>query len=78
MLHQYLLSPLEPAFISYEMGRYIEIYGPDLWIYGHTHECDAQRLGKTRIIFKQLGYPDRFGGYERTGAFDGYGCQVDI
>lgn len=75
---QYLLSPLEPAFVSYEMGRYIETYEPDLWIYGHTHECDAQRMGKTRIISNQLGYPHRSGGYESTGGFDNYGCPVEV
>lgn len=75
---QYLLSPLEPAFVSYEMRSYIEKYAPDLWIYGHTHECDDQRVGKTRIISNQLGYPDRFGDYERTGAFDDYGCPVEV
>ncbi len=75
---RYLLSPLEPAFVSYDMSRYIEAYEPALWIYGHTHECDVQRVGKTRIISNQLGYPDRFGGYERTGAFDDYGCPVEV
>lgn len=75
---QYLLSPLEPAFVSYEMTRYIEKYEPDLWIYGHTHECDAQCVGKTRIISNQLGYPHRSGGYENTGTFDNYGCLVEM
>jgi Icc-related predicted phosphoesterase len=75
---QYLLSPLEPAFVSYEMGSYIETYEPDLWIYGHTHECDTQRVGKTQIISNQLGYPRRSGGYESAGAFDNYGCLVEV
>ena len=75
---QYLLSPLEPAFVSYEMRNYIEKYAPVLWIYGHTHECDDQSVGKTRIISNQLGYPDHFGGYERTGAFDDHGCPVEV
>ena len=75
---QYLLSPLEPAFVSYEIGRYIETYEPDLWIYGHTHECDVQRVGKTQIISNQLGYPHRSGGYESTGAFDNDGCLVEV
>lgn len=70
---QYLLSPLEPAFVSYEMGHYIETYWPDLWVYGHTHQCDTQRVGKTQIISNQLGYPGRFGSYECSGAFDQYG-----
>lgn len=75
---QYLLSPLEPAFVSYEMGHYIETYWPDLWIYGHTHECDAQGVGKTQIISNQLGYPHSSGGYESTGGFDNYGYPVEV
>ena len=75
---QYLLSPLEPAFVSYEMGRYIETYQPDLWIYGHTHECDVQCVGKTQIISNQLGYPRRSEGYEGTGGFDNYGYPVVV
>jgi predicted phosphodiesterase len=71
-------SPLQPAFVSYEMNRYIEKYSPTLWIYGHTHECDSQRLGKTRIISNQLGYPAPYGGYENTGIFDNYGYQVEV
>jgi len=75
---RYLLSPLEPAFVSYEMGRYIETYAPDLWIYGHTHECDAQRVGQTQIISNQLGYPHNSGGYESAGDFDNYGCPAEV
>lgn len=75
---KYLMSPLEPAFVSYEMGSYIEKYEPDLWIYGHTHECDVQCVAKTRIVSNQLGYPGHFGGYENTGSFDDYGCQMEI
>ena len=75
---RYLLSPLEPAFVSYEMSHYIESYQPGLWIYGHTHECDTQCLGETRIISNQLGYPDRSGGYESTGAFDNYGRLAEV
>ncbi len=33
---------------------------------------------KTRIVSNQLGYPGRFGGYENTGSFDDYGCQIEI
>ena len=75
---QYLMSPLEPAFVSYEMSSYIEKYEPALWIYGHTHECDAQHIGKAQIISNQLGYPHSSGGYESTGSFDNYGCPVEV
>ena len=72
------MSPLEPAFVSYEMSSYIEKYEPALWIYGHTHECDAQHIGKAQIISNQLGYPHSSGGYESTGSFDNYGCPVEV
>ena len=75
---RYLLSPLEPAFVAYEMSRYIEKYEPALWIYGHTHENDSQCMGRTRIISNQLGYPHRSGGYESAGAFDNYGCMIEV
>jgi predicted phosphodiesterase len=71
---QYVGSPLMPAFNSLDMVKLIEEYQPDLWVYGHTHECDDQTLGKTRIISNQLGYPQKyaFGGFECPD-FDPYG-----
>jgi Icc-related predicted phosphoesterase len=47
-----------------DMIEVIEKHQPALWIYGHTHECDDQMLGKTRIISNQLGYPDGRGRFE--------------
>lgn len=75
---QHLASPLQPAFVAYDMGRYIEKYAPALWIYGHSHECDSQLVGKTRILSNQLGYPDRLGGYECSRDFDNYGHPVEV
>lgn len=60
-------SNLQAAFNSLDMVEIIEKYQPDLWIYGHTHECDDQRIGKTRIISNQLGYPKNNGGFECEG-----------
>lgn len=74
---QYTGSPLMPAFNSLDMQDIIEKYQPDLWLYGHTHECDDQTVGKTRIVSNQLGYPDRRGGYECAG-FDGRGKEIEI
>lgn len=37
---QYSDSPLMPAFNSLDMLEFIEKHQPDLWVYGHTHECD--------------------------------------
>jgi hypothetical protein len=46
-------------------------------VYGHTHECDDQMIGRTRIISNQLGYPGNFGGFECMD-FDGAGLPVEI
>lgn len=70
-------SPLMPAFNSLDMRAVIEKYQPQLWIYGHTHECDDQRIGDTRIISNQLGYPHRGGGFECAG-FDKSGLPVEL
>lgn len=75
---RHLASPLQPAFVAYDMLSHIEKYQPDLWIYGHSHECDTQRVGKARIISNQLGYPGRTGNYECSGVFDDRGCPVEI
>jgi len=48
-------SPLWPAFNSLDMEKVIEDRQPALWVYGHTHECDDQTIGRTRIISNQLG-----------------------
>jgi len=46
-------------------------------VYGHTHECDEQMIGKTRIISNQLGYPDSSGGFECKD-FDETGFPIDV
>jgi predicted phosphodiesterase len=74
---KYGASNLQPAFNSLDMIKVIEKYQPDIWIYGHTHECDDQTIGKTRLISNQLGYPDRLGGYECEG-FDENGVGIVI
>lgn len=74
---QYGNSELMPAFNSPDMVPIIEKYQPVLWVYGHTHECDDQTIGKTRIISNQLGYPQRGGGFECRG-FDKTGLMVEV
>ncbi len=74
---KYGASPLMPAFNSLDMVPIIEKYQPLLWVYGHTHECDNQRIGRTQIISNQLGYPQHDGGFECKG-FDKAGFLIDI
>lgn len=74
---RYAESPYMYAFNALDMMDDIKDHQPDLWIYGHTHECDDQTIGKTRIISNQLGYPDKAGGYECAG-FDEGGKPVDL
>jgi predicted phosphodiesterase len=74
---KYAGSALMPAFNSLDMLPVIERGGIDLWIYGHTHECDDQIMGRTRIISNQLGYPDRHAGFECKD-FDPHGLPIDI
>lgn len=74
---KYGSSSLMPAFNSLDMLAVIEKYQPVLWVYGHTHECDDHRIGETRIISNQLGYPNRRGGFECVG-FDREGLPVDV
>jgi Icc-related predicted phosphoesterase len=74
---KYINSPLQPAFNSLDMPAIIEKYQPGLWVYGHTHECDNQMIGSTRIISNQLGYPNRAGGFE-CRRFDEAGLMMEI
>jgi len=74
---QYGDSNLMPAFNSLDMKKVIRKYKPRLWVYGHTHECDKQMAGKTQVISNQLGYPNRYGGFECRG-FDEAGVVVEI
>jgi hypothetical protein len=66
-----------PAFNSLDMVKLIEKYQPALWVYGHTHECDDQTIGQTRIISNQLGYPDPYGGFECKD-FDRAGLPIEL
>jgi Icc-related predicted phosphoesterase len=74
---QFKGSPIMPAFNSLDMLKIIEEYQPALWVYGHTHECDDQVIGKTRIIANQLGYPRRPNGYE-CAEFDPAGLVIKL
>ncbi|MES2961978.1 MAG: metallophosphoesterase [Pseudomonadota bacterium] len=70
-------SNIQAAFNSLDMLEVIEKYQPDLWVYGHTHECDNREIGKTRIISNQMGYPRSTGDFECMG-FDSGGMEIKI
>lgn len=70
-------SPLTAAFNSLDMLDIIKERQPDLWIYGHTHECDDHAVGGTRIVSNQLGYPEAGGGFECRG-FDERGKEIEV
>ncbi|HWX55154.1 MAG TPA: hypothetical protein VN176_11250 [Verrucomicrobiae bacterium] len=55
----------------------IERHQPVLWVYGHTHECDDQTIGKTRIISNQLGYLGNSGAFECRD-IDEAGLPIDV
>ena len=74
---KYKGGPLTPAFNSLDMVEIIETHQPALWVYGHTHECDDQMIGRTRIISNQLGYPGSLGGFECKD-FDEAGLPVEV
>jgi hypothetical protein len=74
---KYKGGSLTPAFNSLDMMEIIVTHQPALWVYGHTHECDDQTLGRTRIISNQLGYPGNLGGFECKD-FDEAGLPVEV
>lgn len=71
-------SILIPAFNSLDMVEVIRKYQPDVWFYGHTHECDRQRVGRTRMMSNQLGYRKKDGAYECQTGFDEAGAMIEV
>ncbi|MGO4740719.1 metallophosphoesterase [Bosea sp. 2KB_26] len=60
---RYRGDPLSPAFTS-DLSALIERYQPELWIHGHDHGSHDYRVGLTRVVSNQAGYPLRGGGRE--------------
>lgn len=77
---KYRDSELSPAFNSLDMGEVIVKYQPELWVYGHTHECDRQTVGKTQVISNQRGYQNNSfsKGVFECEDFDTDGVMVEI
>lgn len=48
-------NQLSAAFWS-DLGLLIALYGPDLWVYGHTHSALDTHVGQTRLYSNQRGY----------------------
>ena len=51
-------SPLAPAFAS-DLEPLVEVSGVPLWIHGHTHHNVDYKIGRTRVLTNQRGYPDQ-------------------
>lgn len=61
-------DPLAPSFCS-DLSPVIERFQPTLWIHGHDHGSHDYRVGRTRILSNQAGYPKRSGARENQ-SFD--------
>src|SRR5437764_8422291 len=57
-------SPLNPAFVS-NLDSLVESSGVPLWVHGHTHYNVDYKIGSTRVLTNQRGYPD-----ERAAGFE--------
>lgn len=55
---------INTAFCS-NLDEFIKRNPIDLWIHGHTHRCVDYKIGNTRVLSNQRGYPG-----EHTGGFD--------
>jgi Icc-related predicted phosphoesterase len=51
-------SLLNAAFVS-NLDTLVEQSGVPLWIHGHTHHNVDYRIGSTRVLSNQRGYPDQ-------------------
>jgi predicted phosphodiesterase len=58
--NHYDLTSISAGFVS-KLDKLMFKYRINLWIHGHTHECDDYMIGGTRVVSNQFGY---FGGQE--------------
>lgn len=68
-------SALSPAFAS-DLSALIGGYQPELWIHGHDHGSHDYRVGRTRVLANQAGYPNLHGDRENPG-FDPR-CVIEV
>ena len=57
-------DPVAAAYAS-QLDALVEASAVPLWVHGHTHHCVDYRLGSTRVVSNQRGYPG-----EPVGGFD--------
>ncbi len=50
-------DPVAAAYAS-DLDEVVAASGAALWVHGHTHHCVDYRLGPTRVLSNQRGYPD--------------------
>ncbi|WP_341939655.1 metallophosphoesterase [Marinimicrobium sp. C2-29] len=49
------------SYFQANVDHIIHQHQPALWIYGHNHYSDDLRIGSTRLVSNQLGYPSEQG-----------------
>lgn len=50
------LDPLT-AYFQANVSYLLDFYQPALWLYGHNHFSNDLKIGRTRLVSNQLGYP---------------------
>ena len=50
-------DPVASAYAS-NLDALVAASGATLWVHGHTHRCVDYRIGDTRVVSNQRGYPD--------------------
>ena len=62
---QFADSPLTPYFNNdWALDIKNGTLSPDIWISGHTHHMEEQKVGSTRICSRQGGYPGELGPFK--------------
>ena len=59
-VHPTLATNLLSAAYASDMDSMIAAFSPALWVHGHTHHSVDYRIGATRVIANQRGYPGQF------------------
>lgn len=72
---RHLGDVMSPSFVS-DLSTVIEEFQPELWIHGHDHGSHDYRVGRTRVLANQAGYPTQSGTRENP-LFDP-GCVVEV